>query len=128
MSTPPGPICPGCRRRMRLELVTSTSSERKVWRCPRWPVCDYLCSAHADGRPMGIPADQPTRAARARLHVVFDRLWTSGKMDRTQAYTFLAAVTDLPKDQAHISRFDAATCTALMDVLVHTFPWLSEAV
>ena len=125
MSAPPGPVCPGCRRRMRLELVAS-GVLRKVWRCPRWPLCDYLCSAHADGRPMGVPADQPTRAARARLHAVFDRLWTSGKLTRAQAYTFLAAVTDLSKDQAHISRFDKATCEALIDVLIQTFPWLKS--
>ena len=96
---------------------------RKFWGCSRWPDCKGIHGAHPDGSPLGIPADKPTRQARIEAHAVFDAAWRSRGMTRREAYVWLQELTGLDRGAAHISKFDAKTCAALVSAVA-----LSEAV
>lgn len=65
-------------------------SPRRFWGCSRWPECDGLVGANADGTPYGTCGDKATREARQRAHQAFDPLWRNGWMERDTAYLLLA--------------------------------------
>jgi hypothetical protein len=81
--------------------------------CSTWPTCTATHGAHADGTPLGIPADKVTKAARIKAHDAFDKLWQGGQMRRVEAYTWMQRVMGMTKEQAHIGRFTKAECEKL---------------
>jgi ssDNA-binding Zn-finger/Zn-ribbon topoisomerase 1 len=87
---------------------------RLFWGCSRWPTCSGIHGAHPDGRPLGIPADAETKRARIAAHAAFDRLWRGGQMSRGEAYRWLQTALGMTKEEAHIGRFDAATCARVV--------------
>ena len=100
--------CPDCGAPMRLVWIPR---DRAPWYgCSQWPECKGAHGARWDGRPLGVPADAATRAARREAHRAFDPLWELGRMDRTAAYAWLAARMGLPPERAHISQFTIAQC------------------
>jgi len=77
----------------------------------RWTGCTGSHSAHqGSGKPMGVPAKQEVKTARMRAHRAFDELWTTGRMSRKQAYTWLQKVMQMTKREAHVARMDLAQC------------------
>jgi len=85
--------------------------------CSRWPSCQCTHGAHADGRPLGVPATAAVRAARIAVHAVFDRLWRrqnapGNKRRRARCYRALAMHLRLPVEETHIGRFTEAQCNA----------------
>jgi len=54
--------------------------------------------------------DEQTHVARRAAHESFDQLWKSGKMTRTEAYSWLSSVLGLSKKLCHIKKFDVKTC------------------
>lgn len=58
-------------------------------------------------------------AARAVAHDVFDALWKSGRMSRTQAYSALAQHMRMTKDQCHIQRFNVNQCIEVIKWAKH---------
>lgn len=52
--------------------------------------------------------------ARVRAHAVFDELWQSGQMTRTEAYGWLCAVMGKTEEEGHISCFDVQECELLI--------------
>lgn len=48
-----------------------------------------------------------THAARIKAHAMFDRLWKSGQMTRSAAYTRLAAAMSLESKDCHIALMTA---------------------
>lgn len=97
------------------------------WRCVAHTTgCKGHIGAHQhDGSPLGIPANAETRAARQRVHAAFDPLWKYGddgrKTRRRRAYAWLALALGLD-GEAHISDFDLATCTRVLDLLSRVKP------
>lgn len=91
-------------------MVLEEADEGPLYVCGRFPACDGTHGAHPDGTPLGRPADAETRRLRKRCHEVFDRLWTEGERTREEAYSLLQEITGLAPREAHISRFDPATC------------------
>ena len=88
----------------RPELAT-----RPYWLCR--PCSAYVGCHPGTVRPLGIPADAPTRAARYRAHGYFDRLWRDGgELTRFEAYAWLAGELGLPVEDTHMGLFDAETC------------------
>jgi hypothetical protein len=67
--------------------------------------------------PFGTLANAVLRSARTSAHAVFDPLWQSGRMRRTEAYVWLADQLGVPFEQAHISMFDVNQCMRLMDAV-----------
>jgi hypothetical protein len=51
---------------------------------------------------------------RISAHAVFDELWKGGKMTRQGAYIWMQKALGISAKEAHIGRFDKATCTKLI--------------
>jgi ssDNA-binding Zn-finger/Zn-ribbon topoisomerase 1 len=63
----------------------------KFYGCTGYPDCDGTHGAHPDGRPLGIPANKETKAARHLAHAAFDALWGERKLlSRGAAYRWLS--------------------------------------
>jgi ssDNA-binding Zn-finger/Zn-ribbon topoisomerase 1 len=106
---------------MRLRETTKhchrDGTPRKFWGCTRYPQCQGIHGAHPDGRPLGTPADKPTKQARIRAHAAFDEVWKSGAMSRGQAYGFMRDLMGMTEDEAHIGKFTAEQCETLIERL-----------
>ena len=127
--------CPDCGIG---RLVLRRNREGQLfYGCNRYPKCRGSHGAHADGRMYGIPADAPTRALRREAHEAFDRLWRSSRLldgiapqgnrarkqhrrilrkARTRAYTWLANLLEIDRDDCNFGRFDAATCQRAIEL------------
>lgn len=68
--------------------------------------------------PLGRLADKELRAAKNQAHRYFDPLWKDlgAFLNRDHAYTWLAGCLGIPKAEAHIGMFDAATCQRVVDM------------
>jgi len=66
--------------------------------------------------PLGTLADKATRDARKTCKPAFERLWKSGKMNRSEAYQWLAKKLGITVDKCHWGMFDAATCIRARDL------------
>lgn len=126
--TPPvtRPIdCPDCGGDMHLQdTPPGSKGGRWIYRCENHPACNGNVGAHADGRPLGVPADVTTRRLRRELHNSYiDPLWLKMKKkrerskQRTVAYEYLADRLGIPADQCHVGLFNAETCRMAMAVL-----------
>jgi len=85
--------------------------------CSRYPRCRATHGAHPNGEPLGIPADEATKALRIAAHEVFDRLWKKGPMTRIKAYSWMQEVLGLSREEAHIGRFNGDTCKRLIQAV-----------
>lgn len=82
--------------------------------CTRYPECRGAHGCHADGKPLGIPADDETKKARMAAHKEFDSLWRSGYMSRRNAYGWMQRVMGISSDEAHIAMMTVAQCKELV--------------
>lgn len=65
--------------------------------------CGAYCGTHVKTElALGVPAGPETREARKEAHAEFDRLWQTGKINRSEAYEWLAMTLDIPKKDCHI--------------------------
>jgi hypothetical protein len=55
-------------------------------------------------------ANTELREWKKKAHAVFDPLWKYGRMDRSEAYRWLAAELTLPSAECHIGMFDIDMC------------------
>lgn len=124
LGTPLEHPCPECGARM----VLRDSRFGLFYGCVSYPRCKATHGAHkATGRPLGIPADGPTKLERMATHDLFDRLWKGDapRFRRHEAYAWMAARMDLEKDEAHIGRFGVEQCQRLRALVVEHFPDLT---
>lgn len=98
-------------------MVLRDSKHGKFYGCSTFPQCRGTHGAHADGRPLGTPANKETKEARMRAHEAFDQLWRSGRMNRSQAYSWMQRVMSMTKDEAHIGKFSAEQCDKLIELV-----------
>lgn len=119
-------VCPECGAAMVIR--TSTKYNRPFYGCERFPDCYETHGAHRDGRPLGIPANKVTKAARVRAHRIFDQLWKSkaeagrGLMTRPQAYAWLKRKLKLPDEDGHIGRLNMEQCDLLIKLVHSSYP------
>lgn len=108
--------CGECRAPMVLRTAQrGPGAGRLFYGCSRYPACRSTHGAHPDGRPLGVPGDAATKAARVAAHAAFDRLWKEGHVpSRAAAYAWLRAAMGLSREEGHIARFDPARCTELV--------------
>jgi len=130
------PTCPYCGR--VAELVSGDElfadhpelASKSFWRCEP-------CKAHvgchglgaevrgedgsvtlSDGTlPFGTLANAALRSARSAAHDLFDPLWKSRRMGRSEAYAWLSEQLNVPFERTHISMFDIEQCKRLMDAV-----------
>lgn len=110
MTTLPDVFCGECQSPMELR----TSEFGKFWGCTKYPKCKGSHGAHADGRPLGVPANAETKQARIIAHHFFDGLWRRRGWTRVEGYQWMAHVMGLTRDEAHIGRFTRDQCFALV--------------
>lgn len=105
--------CPECGGRL---VFREKAKFGPFYGCERWPDCRGAHSAHADGTPMGIPADQATRTRRHEAHLSFDSLRLELGWSKSQGYRWLAERMEMTPKQCHIGRFDIDQCNQVIDV------------
>jgi ssDNA-binding Zn-finger/Zn-ribbon topoisomerase 1 len=93
---------------------------RLFYGCSRWPKCDAVHGAHPDGRPLGIPADKATKAARVEAHDWFERVQKNREWEKRGSYIWLGRKLGIPEgeivDNCHIAMFDAETCRKVVEI------------
>ena len=123
--------CPDCGADMVLRDIAGMG---KFYGCTRYPECRGTHGAHSDGRPLGIPADAETRAARIKAHEAFDALWEDAlrmyddearlnswakesrgpefllQVARTRAYAWLGWRLEMSAGDCHMGRLDLFHC------------------
>lgn len=86
---------------------------RKVWYCD----CGAWCGTHpGTSLPRGNPGSLETLRARREAHLAFDPIWQGRRMNRREAYDWLAAQLGLSVADCHIGLFDAAMCERVIQV------------
>lgn len=107
--------CGDCNAPM--ELDSAIDRGRAYWICSRMPECRGTHGASPTGRPLGIPGDRETRAARIEAHRVFDAAWRARGMTKREAYRWLESILGVDREQAHIARLSAAQCRRLVETI-----------
>lgn len=108
-------------------LRKSKKFETPFYGCSRFPECKGAHGAHPDGRPIGVPGDRKTNLARIRAHDFFDRIWKEKRMSRSRAYAWMRQAMGLTEAEAHIGKFTAAQCEALVALIKERFPGVLSA-
>lgn len=119
---PPNDLqCAECGGPMRLLRLVDNATEKQIgqfYGCKQYPACYCTHSAHADGKPMGKPANAETRAKRHEAHGVFDKLWKGdGWMTRAAAYRWLAE--QFGADEVHMGSMDLEECERVIRMSTH---------
>jgi ribosomal protein L37AE/L43A len=91
-------------------------ARKKVWRCIP---CEAHVGTHGDTwKPLGTLANKETRNARTHTHAMFDPLWKTGKMTRSEAYKLLSSLMGISEKQCHIAMFNVQQCEAAQESLI----------
>jgi hypothetical protein len=95
---------------------------KPMFRC----ACGAYVGAHpGTDVPLGYPAGPETRQLRSKVHRLLDPLWEA-KMQRDKvskgkardaAYGWLAGQLGIPRDDCHVSHFNADRCRAAIAIL-----------
>lgn len=111
------PACACCGALMALEQTQRfrypDGRARWFWRCET-AACDGIHGAHPDGRPLGTPADNETRAARIEAHDALSDLMAVCGLGKDEAYLWMQSAMKMTARAAHIGRMDLAQCRTLM--------------
>lgn len=121
--------CPDCRS----DMVLRDSRYGPFYGCSRFPSCRATHGAHPDGRPLGVPADARTKAARIGAHAAFDPIWKSDRSRsrnraRGAAYRWLQRAMGLSA-WPHIGEMNAEQCELVIrlcaerEVLARRYDW-----
>jgi hypothetical protein len=70
----------------------------------------------AEPNPQSAEPGSPLARARCMAHSAFDPMWQSGKMSRSEAYTWLARQLSIPKHRCHMLQFDIEMCNRVVEV------------
>lgn len=106
-------LCPICNG----EMVLRHNLYRAWYGCLRWPHCRGSHSAHADGRPMGFPADEETKKLRREGHEAFEACRIRCNLTKTKMYRILARLMELPRKRCHFGMFNAEQCEQAIRLL-----------
>lgn len=91
---------------------------RKFYGCANYPDCKATHGAHPDGRPLGIPANQETKAMRIKIHKICEQIWGDwtkiSKRQKNAMYLWLKA--NAPKE--HIAEMNMEELLATEKLLI----------
>ena len=109
--------CPACKPTVLMRLAPSMYRDGFYYRCPNYVRCRGTVTAHPDGKPAGVPGDAVTKGMRQHAHKAFDQLWKgkNPRFTRQDAYRVLQRAMNLSEREAHIGKFSADQCQALID-------------
>jgi hypothetical protein len=121
------PLCPYCGKRSK--LMKGKDALRNDIGELRPDLANKLCYVCLDcdarvwchdhsGEALGKLANRHCRLLRKIGHKKFDQLWKDGgKMERDQAYDWMAKQLGLTRRQCHFGMFDEAMCKRAIDLL-----------
>jgi len=93
-----------------------------MYLCERESCRAYVGTHPYTNLPVGTLATADIRAARVKAKTQFNLLWESGRMSRTEAYSWLAARMNIPVAAAHFGWFDVAQCNEALRVMTEGAP------
>lgn len=94
-----------------------------TYRCVNVKGCGAYVGMHPRTHiPLGTLATAPIREARKKAKSLFNPLWQGGKMQRGQAYAWLARELNIPKESCHFGWFDVTQCEQAIQVLTTRQP------
>lgn len=82
--------------------------------------CDAYVGCHAKGKgfkPLGRLANKELRQWKMRAHKEFDPIWRSGRMNRYEAYKWLAEQMGKTSRECHIGKFDVGDCMRVIEIV-----------
>ena len=88
--------------------------DKRFWLCEP---CRAYVGCHPNGMPFGRLANSELRLAKRKVHDLFDPIWKSGKVSRSEAYGQLAKLMGIPKFKCHIGMFSLDECRKAEEVL-----------
>ena len=111
--------CPYCGAPVVYRTADGIYNENKantmLYVCSRYPECDaYVRVQPGTTIPLGTLANGDLRALRRETHQYFDKLYTSGRMTKQEAYRWLANFLQAPQSQAHIGYLGEYTCRQVL--------------
>ncbi len=123
------PHCGGAVRFARNDVVYGRTFGEWPW---LYSCENKLCRAYVGTHPhtsipLGTLATAEIRAARKRAKELFNPLWQSGKMERREAYRWLADKLNIPEASCHIGWFDKARCDQVVGILSQPMPAVRPA-
>jgi hypothetical protein len=103
---------------MRLRISTralhADKSARKYYWCDK---CKQSVSAHPDGKPHSIQADDRTRNERRKAHADIDCYMLITGMSKSRVYKRMAYLMRMKHDDLHLGYFDYELCCRFRTVL-----------
>lgn len=117
----PVPICPYCKKPSQRLTGASVYPHRKDLAKKIFYVC-APCDARVGCHPgtvvpLGIMANAEHRAIKSEAHRVFDQLWKSRYMTRSDAYSWMRKALGLTADEAHIGKMCPSDCRKLIELV-----------
>ena len=89
--------------------------DKKFWQCAP---CKAYVGCHPDSMiPLGRLANAELRREKQKVHALFDPLWKSRHMKRSDAYAYLAKKLGMAQQNCHVGMFDVETCRTAVAVL-----------
>lgn len=116
------PMCPYCGQKSSLvkgDVIYPhllRLHEKNFYLCN--PCNAYVgCHPNTDN-PLGRLANAELRKNKLLAHNVFDKLWKSGKMSRSEAYKMLAEKMRIECKDCHIGMFTVMQCKQVMAICI----------
>ncbi len=112
--------CPYCGRQIVLrsadEIYHENPNHTMLYVCSRYPKCDaYARVVPGTKSPVSALANKSLRMLRSQAHYYFNQIFQYGLLTKTEAYSWLAAVLDLPSEEAHIGFMREARCLQVIE-------------
>ena len=112
--------CPYCGSPVVLRSATGiyheNKNDTKLYVCSKYPECDAYARVQSGtkGVPLSSMANGELRALRREAHRQFDKIYTTGLMNKQDAYAWLAVILAVPKVHAHIGQLGEYYCNVVI--------------
>jgi len=112
--------CPYCGKPAKCVdsiVIYKKRSYGFAWVCGDYPKCDAYVGCHPKSKnPLGRLANFELRRRKNAAHAAFDPIWKKGKMNRHQAYGWLAEKLGIKREDCHIGMFNVDMCDSVVKV------------
>ena len=111
-----GKICPYCGKDTEFmdSSIVYGKSYGMIYICR---TCNAYVGVHkGTDQALGRLANKQLRVLKHEAHEYFDKIWRFKLMKRTEAYTWLSSVLELPEEYTHIGMFSEKTCRQVIYV------------